>query len=82
MKVPNQAIIEQDGLHYVVRNRAGYLNKILINVKKQNEKYSIVSNYTTDELKKLGFTDSQIASNRTLYVYDEILLNPDLTKIE
>ena len=82
LKVPNQAIIEQDGLHYVVRNRAGYLNKILVNVKKQNEKYSIVSNYTTDELKELGFTDSQIASNRTLYVYDEILLNPDLTKIE
>lgn len=82
LKVPNQAIIEQDGLHYVVRNRAGYLNKILVNVKKQNDKYSIVSNYTTDELRELGLTDSQIVNNKTLYVYDEIVLNPDLSKVE
>lgn len=82
LKVPNQAIIEQDGLHYVVRNRAGYLSKILVKVKKQNDKYSIVSNYTTDEMKELGFTDSQIVNSKTLYVYDEIVLNPDLSKVE
>ena len=82
LKVPNQAIVEQDGLHYVVRNRAGYLTKILVNVEKQNEKYSIVSNYTTEELKELGITDSQIANNKTLYVYDEIMLNPDLSKVD
>ena len=82
LKVPNQAIIEQDGLHYVVRNRAGYLSKILVNVKKQNDKYSIVSNYTTDELRELGFTDSQIVNSKTLYVYDEIVLNPDLSKVD
>ena len=82
LKVPNQAIIEQNGLHYVVRNRAGYLTKILVNVEKQNEKYSIVSNYTTEELKELGLTDSQIANNKTLYVYDEIMLNPDLSKVD
>ena len=34
LKVPNQAIVEQDGLDYVVRNRAGYLTKILVKVKK------------------------------------------------
>lgn len=82
LKVPNQAIIEQDELYYVVRNRAGYLNKILVNVKKQNDKYSIVSNYTTDELRELELTDSQIVNNKTLYVYDEIVLNPDLSKVE
>ena len=82
LKVPNQAIVEQDGLHYVVRNRAGYLSKILVNVKMQNEKYSIVSNYDTEELKELGLTDSQIANNKSIYVYDEIVLNPDLSKVE
>lgn len=82
LKVPNQAIVEQDGLHYVVRNRAGYLTKILVNVKMQNEKYSIVSNYDTEELKELGLTDSQIANNKSIYVYDEIVLNPDLSKVE
>ena len=82
LKVPNQAIVEQDALHYVVRNRAGYLTKILVNVKMQNEKYSIVSNYDTEELKELGLTDSQIANNKSIYVYDEIVLNPDLSKVE
>ena len=82
LKVPNQAIVEQDGLHYVVRNRAGYLTKILVNVKMQNEKYSIVSNYDTEELKELGLIDSQIANNKSIYFYDEIVLNPDLSKVE
>ena len=40
LKIPNQAIVEIDGLKYVVRNRAGYLNKILVNVTKQGEEYS------------------------------------------
>ena len=82
LKVPNQAIAEQDGLNYLVRNRAGYLSKILVKVEYQNEKYSIVSNYDTEELRELGFTESQINSTKTLSVYDEIILNPDLSKVE
>ena len=82
LKVPNQAIVEQDGLKYVVRNRAGYLSKILVKVEKQNEKYSIVSSYTTDELRELGLTDSEIYNVKTLSVYDEIVLEPDLSKVE
>ncbi len=82
LKVPNQAIVEQDGLNYVVRNRAGYLSKILVKVEKQNEKYSIVSSYTTDELRELGLTDSEIYNVKTLSVYDEIVLEPDLSKVE
>ena len=35
-----------------------------------------------EELKELGLTDSQIANNKTLYVYDEIMLNPDLSKVD
>ena len=82
LKVPNQAIVEQDGLNYVVRNRAGYLSKILVKVEKQNEKYSIVSSYTTDELRELGLTDSEIYNVKTLSVYDEIVLEPDLSNVE
>ena len=77
-----KAIVEQDGLKYVVRNRAGYLSKILVKVEKQNEKYSIVSSYTTDELRELGLTDSEIYNVKTLSVYDEIVLEPDLSKVE
>ena len=82
LKVPNSAIVEQDGLHYVVRNRAGYLSKILVNVKKQNDKYSIIKNYTTSELQELGFTSTQINAMKKIYIYDELMINPDLSKVE
>lgn len=82
LKVPNQAIIKQDELAYVVRNRAGYLNKILVKVKKEGEKYSIVEPYTTDELKELGFTSEEIMSYKKISLYDEVILNPDLDKVE
>ena len=82
LRVPNQAIVEENGLNYVVRNRAGYLSKILVEVKRKNEKYAIVSNYDTEDLKALGFSDSQINSMKRIAIYDELILNPDLTKID
>ncbi len=79
LKVPNQAIIEQDGLNYVVKNRAGYLSKVLIKIKKTNGKYSIVSNYSIDEFRELGIPSSQMKS---ISLYDELMLNPNLNEIE
>lgn len=78
LKVPNKAIVEENGLNYVVRNRAGYLDKILVEVKRKNDKYSIVSNYDTDDLKELGFSNSEITSMKKISIYDELILNPDL----
>lgn len=82
LKVPNQSIVEKDGLYYVVRNRAGYLSKILVQVEKQNDKYAIISNYTIDELKELGFSSSEISNMKNISIYDEILLEPDLEKVK
>ena len=82
LKVPNKAIVNVDGLDYVVRNRAGYLSKILVKIKKQGEKYSIVESYTTEELKELGFSENEILSYKNISLYDEILINPNLEKIE
>lgn len=82
LKVPNQAILRINDLDYVVRNRAGYLNKILVKVTRKGDRYSIVDSYTTEELKKMGFTNQEIASYKKIYLYDEILLNPDIEKIE
>ena len=82
LKVPNQAIVEENGLNYVVRNRAGYLDKILVEVTRKNDKYSIVSNYSTDELKELGYTTDEIINMRKLSIYDEVVLNPDLSKTQ
>lgn len=82
LKVPNQAIVEENGFNYVVRNRAGYLDKILVEVTRKNDKYSIVSNYSTDELKELGYTTDEIINMRKLSIYDEVVLNPDLSKVQ
>ena len=82
LKVPNQAIVKENDLAYVVRNRAGYLNKLLVKVKREGEKYSIVEPYDTDELKKLGFSNEDIISYRKITLYDEVIINPDLTKVE
>ncbi len=82
LRVPNQSIVEENGLHYVIRNRAGYLSKILVNVEEQNEKYAIISNYTSDELKELGYTSEQITNMRNISIYDEIVLKPDLSKVK
>lgn len=82
LKVPNQAIVEENELNYVVRNRAGYLSKILVKITEKGDKYSIVTAYTTDELKELGFTSEEINNYKKITLYDEIILNPDLSKTE
>lgn len=75
-RIPNSAIKEVDGLDYVVRNRNGYYDKMLVKVLNQNAEYCIVSEYTTEELKELGFTNQEIYSMKNINLYDEILLNP------
>lgn len=82
LKIPNQAIVKENDLAYVVRNRAGYLNKILVKVKKEGDKYSIVEPYDTEELKELGFTSEEIISYKKISLYDEVILNPDLSKVD
>ena len=62
LKVPNEAIVNENDLNYVVRNRAGYLSKILVKVKRQGDNYSIIDSYSTEELKELGFSDEEIAN--------------------
>lgn len=80
-KVPNGAIgKEQKGdneISYVIRTRAGYQDKILIKVTKQNERYSIVENYSNAELLELGYSAEELKQRKTLTLYDEILKKPE-----
>ena len=75
-RIPNEAIKEKDGLAYVVRNRNGYYNKMLVKILKQNDEFCIVRQYKTEELIGLGFTNAQIYDMRNIALYDEIVLNP------
>jgi len=75
LKVPNSAIITEDNKNYIIRNKAGYKEKILIKILKQNENYTIIDNYSTDELKILGYTSSEIRKMKKIQLYDEIYAN-------
>ena len=76
-RVPNTALISEDGKTYVMRNRAGYLDKILVKILRQNENYTILDRYTTDELKEMGYTSKEISNMPKISLYDEILINPN-----
>ena len=82
LKVPKSAIIYDNGLSYVVRNRAGYYNKILVKILKESNNYCIVDNYNYEELKNIGFTDAEINNIKKISIYDEIVINPSLENIE
>ncbi len=89
LKVPNEALIKETApeggtiagqdIYYIVRNRMGYTDKILIKILKQNESYSIITNYTNEELKeKMGYTDNELKQVKTIVLHDEIILNPKI----
>lgn len=68
----NQVEEDRDKIYYVVRNRGGYLHKIFVKVLKQNDTYAIIDNYTSSELKELGYTNEELKDRNTLKLYDEL----------
>ncbi len=74
LKVPNQALTEENGLYYVTRNKAGVQAKILVKVKKQTDKYSIIESYKNEELQELGLSAQEIKNYKKINNYDEIML--------
>lgn len=75
-RLPNDAIKEENGIYYVVRNRNGYYNKMLVKILNKNDEYCIVRQYKTEELKDLGFTNTEIYNMKNISLYDEIVVNP------
>lgn len=76
LKVPNSSIIQEEEKNYIVRKRIGYTDNILVKVLKVSKNYSIIENYTTSELKELGYSTEEIKNMKSITLYDEILLRP------
>lgn len=72
LKVPNSTLTKEGNLYYVVRNKAGVQNKILVKIIKQTENYSIIDSYTEQELQELGFSQQEIKNHKKITNYDEI----------
>lgn len=76
LKVPKQALIQKNGLYYVIRNKAGVQTELLVKVQKQTEKFAIIRPYKDSELKEeLGYDSSQIRKYKEITNYDEIVIN-------
>ena len=75
IKVPNDAILEdENNLKYVVRKTSTGTSNVYVKVLKKNDQYSIISNYSSDDLKNLGLDSSDYEG---IDVYDTILMYPE-----
>jgi putative membrane fusion protein len=82
LKIPKTAMIYENGLSYVVRNRAGYKDKILVEILKENDNYCIIDNYNNEDLKELGFSSNDIMNMKKITIYDQIVLDPQIESLE
>ncbi len=77
-KIANSAIITENNLNYVIRTKAGYLEKVLVKVTKKGEDYSIVTNYSTSEIKDLEVSNK---AKTSIMLYDELIIEPSQEQI-
>ena len=75
-RIPNTAILEENGYEFVYRNRNGYLDKMPVKILEKGEEYAIVSPYSKKELKDIGLSDEEISGLKTITLYDTIQLKP------
>lgn len=75
LKVPKQALTQENGLYYITRNKAGVQTKLLVKVEVQTDKFAIIEPYDSDELKELGYTTAEIRNYKKISNYDEIIMN-------
>ena len=75
LKVPNSSILREDDKAYIIRKRAGYSDKILVKILKESKNYSIIDNYSTLELKEMGYSVEEITNMKNISLYDEIRRN-------
>ena len=75
LKVPKQALIQENGLYYVMRNKAGIQTKLLVKVVEQTDKFAIIEPYEAKELQELGYISTDIKNYKKITNYDEIVIN-------
>ena len=75
LKIPKQALIKENGLYYVIRNKAGIETKLLVKVKKETDKFAIIAPYSDKELQEMKYSSSEIKKYKKITNYDEIVIN-------
>lgn len=75
LKINNKSILKEDDYSYVVRQKGRYLEKILVKIIKETDDFSLITNYTTDELSKMKIDTTE--NRMTINEDDVILINPE-----
>ena len=75
LKVPKQALTQENGIYYVTRNKMGIQTKIPVKAETQNDKFAIIEAYEKEELKELGWTSDMLKNYKAIANYDEIVIN-------
>ena len=77
--VPKSSVLYENSTSYVYRKKNNNITeKILVKVVKENDSYCIIDNYDSEELIEMGFTSEQIKDSKTVKLYDEIIVNPEI----
>lgn len=74
LKVPKQALLEENGLYYVTRNKVGVQTKLLVKIVMENDKFALIAPYESEELQELGFSSDEIKKYKKITNYDEIII--------
>lgn len=74
LKVPKTALIQENGLYYVIRKRSGIETNLLVKIVEQTDKFVIIEPYETKELQELGYTSEEIKNYKKITNYDEIVI--------
>lgn len=83
LKVPNSSIIyDEFDRAYIIKNRSGYLDKILVKKVRETKNYTLIKNYETAELKELGFVTDDIKKMKKVTQYDEIISKPQKSMLQ
>ena len=76
--VPKSSILYEDGKSYILVKKNTNFNKILVEVKKENDYNCLINNYDTEELIELGYTTEEINKMKTVKLYDEVIVDPKI----
>ena len=75
LKVPNSSIVVENEKSYIEKNRSGHSVKVLVKVLGQNNSYSIIDNYSVQELQDMGYSYDTIKNMYSIKQYDKINVN-------
>ena len=78
LMVPKNSILYENGISYVLRKKNNDTEKILVKILKENNNFCIIDNYDSEELAQQGYGTDEINNRKTIKLYDEIIVNPEI----